>query len=491
MFLECEDIDNDILELGLFDEEDWDIGKENTENGLPRLDCDISSVKEEDNGSSNEGSISCGCDNSREGRKRRRVSKDEDSLKINQAAEAMFSMLNLDPNSKEGKLQKRKLRNRMSAAQHRERKKELIDTLEDKLKEKEKEINALKLEVAQLSAENSKLKERLGGIYSKPPSHSEDLTSSESESESTTSSSKRKTFGSPVSAGISLLSFMFIFSFSFNNNLYPQLDFHQPVSSAPLPTSRFLLSTPSLDISQGWVDLPSQSKQEAKYIIHTSEKSINNPTIPSLYSYQDKLLQLYPPHTEEQPLKVNVRPSSIPLRSNLRSRRASADSSENERSLVPIYSDFSLQPRASQIYVSHARALLDPQLLASHFLPSPHSSSTDTPHSTGSPDEKALSTYRVLSSLQNPMAGASVVSMAGVGAGNNMLMMVLPASAVRWGSSWEESTDNLLENLIKREILKGETQQGVPLDSNSSSLWVEIGCSVFKAQLVRNVTVTA
>jgi bZIP transcription factor len=76
---------------------------------------------------------------------------------------------NLDPNSQEGKAMKRKVRNRMSAALHRERKKAYIDELEGIIDEKDSQIEALTRELEAVKAENNFLRSKHqlpGDIYS-------------------------------------------------------------------------------------------------------------------------------------------------------------------------------------------------------------------------------------------------------------------------------------------------------------------------------------
>jgi hypothetical protein len=64
---------------------------------------------------------------------------------------------------------------------------------------------------------------------------------------------------------------------------------------------------------------------------------------------------------------------------------------------------------------------------------------------------------------------------------DNMLLMLLPANQVRWGKSVSDSLS--MEALLSNSnfTLDGDA---APADD----MWVEIGCAVFKAQLVKNVT---
>merc|ERR1711988_1980839 len=80
---------------------------------------------------------------------------------IAKTTERNLIALGIDPDSKEGKKQRRKIRNRMSAQLHRERKKEYIDTLEAKVKDRDAIINQLQLKIKLLVNENEKLKKQM------------------------------------------------------------------------------------------------------------------------------------------------------------------------------------------------------------------------------------------------------------------------------------------------------------------------------------------
>jgi hypothetical protein len=77
-------------------------------------------------------------------------------------------------------------------------------------------------------------------------------------------------------------------------------------------------------------------------------------------------------------------------------------------------------------------------------------------------------------------------------------MMLLPASMVQWGTAWDSSKSgnndafkNFMQDVKPDNHTSSSDHAGEEdEDANSAiaSLWVEIGCSVFKAQLVRNVT---
>ena len=93
---------------------------------------------------------------------------------------------------------------------------------------------------------------------------------------------------------------------------------------------------------------------------------------------------------------------------------------------------------------------------------------------------------------------AATAGVAGVTNSGNMLVMLLPASSVRWGKVWGESSEGTMEALLSGMNVDDKTTNNGTTNENDQSknmdqegMWVEIGCSVFKAQLVRNVTLSA
>lgn len=435
---------------------------------------------------SSKGTSECG-DDSEQGKKRKRVGTDEDAQKISEATEAMLTLLNLDPESTEGKKQRRRLRNRMSAAMHRERKKELIDTLADQLKERDAEIRGLRDHVASLLKENSALKCRLGA----PSASCDELTSGSEYDSDSSASTGRKTFGAPVSAGVSLLSLVCLLTFSFQSVPELNIQFDEfpvgPSSSAQQevsPVSRFLLASRDSvvdDLDNGDRDIHPEPQRVSPRIspmesvphefVYAPSETLQRPVMTSMYAYQDSLLQLYS-SLDPGPIKVKL-PVSPLNRVNLRSRNK-AEAFSNQ--LVPVTAVPTLpSEHYSQVVLAQGRALLNPMLLSSHFyqsIPSAHEES---------PSAKALSTYSAKSSV--PYSSVKIIS-ALENAKDNLLVMLLPMSAVRWGSTWADGSNVLLESILRSANISSDSDADISLDS----LWVEIGCSIFKAQLVRNVT---
>lgn len=140
-------------------------------------------------------------------KKRKRATKrpnNPDADLIVSATEETMRLIGVDGNSREGKSQRRRIRNRMSAQLHRERKAMYIDALEAFVRIKETRITQLSGNVRQLTAENDRLRGRAG--KTQPPEQAEDTprfavsvsggsTTAESDLESLSSESYP---GSPV-----------------------------------------------------------------------------------------------------------------------------------------------------------------------------------------------------------------------------------------------------------------------------------------------------
>lgn len=90
--------------------------------------------------------------------KKRKLSTDSDAALIAAETEETLKMLNLDPNSKDGKKKKRQIRNRMSAQFHRDRKNAFIDQLQLSVTQKNQEILLLKEKIQSLETEIMLLK---------------------------------------------------------------------------------------------------------------------------------------------------------------------------------------------------------------------------------------------------------------------------------------------------------------------------------------------
>jgi hypothetical protein len=166
-------------------------------------------------------------------------------------------------------------------------------------------------------------------------------------------------------------------------------------------------------------------------------------------------------------------------------------------------------PSLSQVHVKSGKALLDPTL-AVGILPirqsdsyfggnseanSKRESSSDSKMSLVSSTLSTINAYVNPSNsnrhdarfhpVSEPSVALDVVKSTG-SQDPHMLMMLLPASAVRWGKSWNDGS------ISTETLLNGFNQTDHDFDDDSdvkSQLWIEIGCNVFRAKIVRNVTV--
>ena len=466
-------LEGELLDLGV--DEDWDIAIDSL--------LDDEAIKQMPFTNGSQFLDTCSDDGNSNGKKRRRVGNEDDARKIKEATESMLKLLKLDPDSEEGKKQRRRLRNRMSAAMHRERKKEQIDSLEEKLREKDAEILRLRRNLDALTAENASLRRQLGVPFQEPPTkspesaYSSGSTSADSDGESSVGSLRPRSFGSPVSAGVSLLSLMCILGFSFRGTpSLTQFDGREVLwqSESPLHTSpgRFLLAQDSVLneslLSDKSVTLsPTPPTIALKDFVVRSPNPLEMNPIAPLYKYDEKILPLYPPASKSIKVEVTA-PSSN--HSHLRSRPKQPSS----RDLVPInlYKESEVLRPSSQVLMNEGRALLDPLLLSSQLVPAFLERSGI--------NDKAITTYRIASHDKSPYPLTIVPSNK-----ENLLMMVLPLSAIRWGSSWKEGSESLLETILS---MHGYDNDANKTTNGSDSLWVEIGCSVFKAELVRNAT---
>lgn len=507
------------------------------------------------------------CKNKDKKRKRTRPPNPDAKL-IAEATERNLKLLNLDPNSKEGKKQRRKIRNRMSAQMHRERKKAYIDTLEAMVRERNAKILELQEQLRTSKLENECLRgqinvlapmntnQPLNTIHSSKPMHltsmdlpqpayqhspttthsgvtSDNYDSDGSGGATSISSSSGSNNGlgrfPSLRTGLSLFSIVMMFGFTFLNpsmnigsskltldssfmDVYSSTGSSSDTSLLPLPSSagedlytsdhrsyagngavgRVLLSS---TYSTNSIDNPINKPGP---VFDTFKPSVTVPNaafLPSpstaLWKYQDRIVQLFPRDLKD---KQDMPPKVAQRNRNLRARSPKLVSTA--RALVlshagrPEKLAEAEEPVAtlmdsdvSHVVMTHGRALLDKSLIT-----------TNVPGTPGRvfPGEKRSGT--VLSSwtgrrsnwptlaLQSTQFDSAIAATSLVPA--PLLVMLLPASVVRWGKTWGESGSfGPLDDLLKDEAAgKWGDQDDV------SALWVEIACTVVSAQIVRNVT---
>ena len=460
--------------------------------------------------------------------------------------------LNIDPNSKEGKKVRRKIRNRMSAQLHRERKKNYIDTLEELVKEKDSTILLLQNQINSLVLENEKLRSGLNintdevfhDVSQKMSPTSKKIkinhtsqsyesysansmvTTSESDSETSSVQSKDETNSHSLQSRFSLFSFFLFVGFTFWG--FPQIPLEVSLSNNDQSYSAVQTSFGQSTNIPGRLLLADTNKENENLFISTSH-NINDynsqktklPVVSlkdsnNLWFYEDELMQLYP--TDIEKLSLNDT-SNIPNKKinteklgNLRQRNKNISNHENEAPSIQNINIEKYFGNPSKIVVMSGKAVFDPLLLP---VRAADNIANENPYKSNIPSKSLVSSYYPSSSRQESkdyaisswhnlpssdipdpslkMKALTVTHSPPVSLTTNeipMLMMLLPASLIKWGTSWngennnEEAFNAFMNNLNK----ENQTNSGNPDIPDESSLWIEIGCSVFKAQLVRNVT---
>ena len=156
----------------------------------------------------------------------------------------------------------------------------------------------------------------------------------------------------------------------------------------------------------------------------------------------------------------------------------------------------------SRVLLTQGRALLDPSLVDAPLV-----DRKNNVVQTGEKDTVATSLIKTLSTwtssgqsgqsgIKPPVVQVGVNAMGtSPSSESNMLVMLLPASSVRWGRNWGDSTEGTMEAMLKGLNFTGTdgdgTYAGNANTEKEEGMWVEIGCSVFRAHLVRNVTLSS
>mmetsp|Transcript_27852 Transcript_27852/g.28106 ORF Transcript_27852/g.28106 Transcript_27852/m.28106 type:complete len:675 (-) Transcript_27852:38-2062(-) len=265
-------------------------------------------------------------------------------------------------------------------------------------------------------------------------------------------------------------------------------------------------------------------------------------TSTALWRYQDPVAQLFPISPPQHGTRDSSEESSSPMsrrgaRQNLRTRKkgssqsVSSDSDMDRDSETEAHAGKALvvaspaitwsnsaeetealvrRVGASRVLMTQGRALLDHHLLpdpvnlsahiqadtsdvetVSRALTNKLSSHWSEPRETAASSKltvPSVITTNYLDFTPQPQSKADFHHSA---AASPVLMMLVPASAVRWGNSWEDATQDPFADFMGSKTRFSEDEKSTKSDSEydeTSPLWVEIGCSVFRAQLVRNVT---
>lgn len=499
---------------------------------------------------------------------------DEDARLIALETESHLKKLNIDPDSKEGKVERRKVQNRMSAQMHRERKRAYIESLESEVRQRDASLLRMKLHIRRLEDAL-----RAAGVDQIPAMEEVDLehaTTSESGSDagyssSASSSYRGKTGGAPL--GLSLFSLLFMMSFGFTLMARPDAlgSFLSSGSTAPQASStalsradpaewtghgRVLLaatsaaSFPRSDEILGEEDdtldddetdsadvapfAPSDGLASTKEFSRIVRAALVDTTNSSLWTLDGPGVHLYPRQAREAAMrdargrgKAGNAATSGALVTTFSAVREPADGPQSslrgsagvssrsrlseQRALVPSSGRYHGAPEtshassniySSKILMTEGKALLDPSLVQlPKFIDSNTFGFPSSPDEVvrlrhiGSEKSEALAAHALVapstfgSIRGRESAYVQSPSPASGSLHSPQFLMMLPLSSVKWGTSWDDddSVHNPLTQLLKN--LHNESSEAGSSD-DVSSYWIEIGCSVVKAQLVKNVTLS-
>lgn len=145
----------------------------------------------------------------------------------------------------------------------------------------------------------------------------------------------------------------------------------------------------------------------------------------------------------------------------------------------------------NRVLMTTGKALLDPALTVT--VPDNEVPLKHQPH-TSSPASSALSAWRgppvpvPVPVPEADQAGGAKPVVFSPAADSQVLVMLLPASSIRWGKAWADSAEGTTEALLNTFNNGTDTPNGAGGPDEAGQMWVEIGCSVFKIQVVKNVT---
>lgn len=247
----------------------------------------------------------------------------------------------------------------------------------------------------------------------------------------------------------------------------------------------------------------------------------------ALWVYQDRYLQLYPkdivaPSSSASPQGASSPASPSSKSSNKYLRTTKDDTTSAVVNIIPQPWDHNVAdaksgthsslPSASinRILMTSGAALLDPSL----YINRPHvtivnnqqasSGSSSLNDRISDTQSRELSSWTSSSTKLNDMRSQkkslvvnTVDNMSDVNkdhmAQDNVLVILLPASSIRWGGSWSESKDRDI-NWILNQTYAGSGSEEFEGGENSGNpdpnLWLEVICTISRANLVRNVTLT-
>jgi hypothetical protein len=532
-------------------------------------------------------------------KKGKRKKRNPDADLIAQTTEETLQMMDIDPESAEGKKQRRRIRNRMSAQLHRERKKEYIETLENYIRQKDGHIARLEQHIRGLEGDQHSQVLATGtgtGSSACTDTASTDMSSALSVgSDSGASSSfygysdqessnplkrarEEDTPGAslssraPAARNIALFGLLAVLGLSHweptqqphtgpttvDVHGYRSLDFTPSQASVFAPGAGALVwpssigdskvenkhssSRPTTITSSSSGSSSSGSHSDraggANNVLSaedylTAQKTLKNEKHTALWTKDARVLQFFPGPaqminesvaTSPRLTLATINTDTASTGSTVRKRHLRAGSSpstpvapssnsrtqrfatSDERGLVPATSAAMALSTAhmSHVLMTEGHALLHPSLARAASATSPEGSSEH--RATAGATSGALSTWlwppadphahaharhtTHQSSPESLSSDRQVVSVAPMSSSfpQQQLTMLLPLTSVHWAKLWpQQPEDSSAFDSLLRDLKNSTKGPG----GNEAPLWVEITAHVVKAQLVRNVNITA
>lgn len=251
-----------------------------------------------------------------------------------------------------------------------------------------------------------------------------------------------------------------------------------------------------------WSSHPTQAFGE-----ESSEREqvvVDDNSSPQIWKSQHHITNIFP--AEQDTIDIKNDSETAPKK-YLRARSSSPASRASLSSDITMYYD---QPHPlfasarSKVLITEGRVLLDPALAArAAVLQQPVTASTTErgviPSSwrhTAPPPPSSSASASSSSSSHSSSSSSSEEGEATLPA-NQLLTMLVPASAVQWGgAAWvdgdsPDNSDVVMEHLLRSmnltDVIRRQNDGSDSVDL--SSLWVEIGCTVLKARIVQDVSV--
>jgi hypothetical protein len=219
-------------------------------------------------------------------------------------------------------------------------------------------------------------------------------------------------------------------------------------------------------------------------------------TSPQIWKYQHHITTIFPAEQDTIDIKNDSETETTHKRYLRTSTSPSPQGSDRVSRDIAMYYDQSsplFAAARSKVLITEGRVLLDPALAARAAVLQPASTTPSTERGIIPSSWRHLSPSSTTSSSSTPSATAGESTLPA----NQLLTMLVPASAVQWGgSSWvdgdsPDNSDVVMEHLLRNtnltDVIRRQDDGSDSIDL--SSLWVEIGCTVLKARIVQDVSV--